>query len=174
MTPEEVIPDGVFVWHPTAACLIASPSSQLPGHTVSLCQRASVAGHDHLHPRSRNPGLTHQIPVPRSLKQQQDMDVLLQEGFGLDQTKASPVGYSLTPEPCDELRVHLFLCWEIQKGKKSASQSQRRLLSDSSACFYPATYSMPTLQRKEMRSKGCKHEYIAKTLNRNTVATHIH
>lgn len=43
---------------------------------------------------------------------------MLQEGFGLDQTKACPAGYSLMPELCDELRSHLLLCWEIQKGKK--------------------------------------------------------
>ena len=59
---------------------------------------------------------------------------MLREGFGPDQTS-----YSFMPEPCDELRSHLFLCWEIQKGKKSTSQSQQRLLSDSSACFYPTT-----------------------------------
>lgn len=46
------------------------------------------------------------------------MDAMLQEGFGLDQTKACPAGYSLMPELCDELRSHLLLCWEIQKGKK--------------------------------------------------------
>lgn len=61
-----------------------------------------------------------------------------------------------------------------RKEKKSTSQSQQRLLSDSSACFYPTAYSVPTLQRKEVRSKGCKHEYIAKTLNRNAVAKHTH
>lgn len=99
---------------------------------------------------------------------------MLQEGFRLDQTKACPAGYSLMPELYDELRSHLLLCWEIQKGKKSTSQSQQRLLSDSSACFYPTAYSVPTLQRKEVRSKGCKHEYIAKTLNRNAVAKHTH
>lgn len=99
---------------------------------------------------------------------------MLQEGFGLDQTEASLAGYSLMPEPCNELPGCLFLCWEIQKGIKSTSQSQQRLLSDSSACFHPAACSVPTLQRKEVRSKGCKHEYIAKTLNRDTVAKCIH
>lgn len=99
---------------------------------------------------------------------------MVQERFGLDQIKASTAGYSLTPKPCNELHGGLFLCWEIQKGIKSMSQSQLRLLSDSSACSIPPAYSEPTLQRKEVRSKGCKHEWITKTLNRNTVAKHIH
>lgn len=97
---------------------------------------------------------------------------MLREGFRLDQTKASPAGYSLTPEPYDSYTAVSFCAGKSRKEKKSTSQSQRRLLSDSSACFYPAAYSIPTLQRKEVRSKGCKHEYIAKTLNRNTVAKH--
>lgn len=98
---------------------------------------------------------------------------MLREGFRLDQTEASLAGYSFMPEPRDELPGCLFLCWEIQKGIKSTSQSQGRLLSDSSACFHSTACSVPTLQRKEVRSKGCKYEYIAKTLNRNTVAKRI-
>ena len=47
MTPEEIIPYGVYVWHPTAAC-------QLPGHRVTLGQRASTAGHDQLHPSTQD------------------------------------------------------------------------------------------------------------------------
>lgn len=149
-TLEEVIPYGLYAWHSTTACLIVSLPWQLPGHKVTLGQRASMAGQDQLHPTtqgSRNPGLAHQPPAPRLLEQQRDADVML-PGFGLEQTAASPAGSSLTPEPRCELAGCLFLCWEIQKGRKSTSQSQPRLLSDSSACFYPAANSVPVLQRK--------------------------
>lgn len=54
MTPKDIIPYGLYVWHATAACHVVSLSCQLPGHTVTLGQRASMAGHDQLHPSTQD------------------------------------------------------------------------------------------------------------------------
>lgn len=133
------------------------PNSCLP--TATLAKNLSAP----FYPSSGSSGLPHQLPVSHPLQSRaaghgcdalsRDQDSpkhpQLAPGSALSRGVSSTAG-SFCAGKAREEKVNISVPWG--------------LLSDGRACFHPGTDSVPTLQGKEVRSQGCKHEHIAKTL----------